>query len=542
MAQVQDILDDSGILAGSTARTRNRAPVADSVRPRIRHDVGHALRVALLQLGLQAVIQRVPPERMHVGAPKGDIAAGIAARELHIAAPRGGHEGRTPGAALVNAAGGRDHLLGDGVIDVLTGPGDVLVPTAHHVIHLVPEVADFPERVTRQRVLDVEVPVLRHRPVRLWLPARHLDRDRVTGTDRVWRQTIPERVLRRVARIGHQTDFEMERRLSLLILAAARVREGPVEDAVCHPQDRLLGQLVGDSQARSEVRGIRLGETPGGAVNTGDLDHALRDAAGVVHVARILRPATVGIWPFRTRVKVPDAVTCLQERRIVLVAQPEVQRQPVVDLPVILHVEVLVRRAHVHVDQVRSTQAVRSAEQKVGESVTAAAEWRVARELAREGHPAERELWIDDAGLHEEDLRAKLDRVIALGPRVVHGHLSRLGLDQVGSPVGVAEGLPAADLKNCHAAKGRVKPGEPDLLVDVSGDVRVNLGVGVKVVPAEPDVGDKRGAPDAVPSEGGVVAGHIKGVATRNERAEIGCGRQAGPVPAILLLRAPAEK
>ena len=150
----------------------------------------------------------------------------------------------------------------------------------------------------------------------------------------------------------------------------------------------------------------------------------------------------------------------------------------------------LVRRAHVHVDQVRSTQAIRSTEQKVGESVTAAAEGHVTRELPRERHPAQCELRIDDSGLHEEDLRTKLDRVIALGPRVVNRDLSRLRLDQVGSPVGVAEGLPAADLKNRHAAEGGIESGEPDLLIDVSGNVGVDLGIGVKVVPAEPDVGD----------------------------------------------------
>ena len=192
------------------------------------------------------------------------------------------------------------------------------------MVHLVAEVANLPERVPGKRVLDVEVPVLRHRPVRLRLPTRHFHRDRIPRADRFWRQAIHERVLRRVAWIGDQTNLEVERRLSLLVLAAARVREGPVEDAVGHPQDRLFGELVRDPQAGAKIHGIRLGEPARDTVNTCELDYALRDAAGVVHLARILRVATVGIRPVPVGVKVPDAVSCLQERRVVLVTNPEV--------------------------------------------------------------------------------------------------------------------------------------------------------------------------------------------------------------------------
>ena len=202
----------------------------------------------------------------------------------------------------------------------------------------------------------------------------------------------------------------------------------------------------------------------------------------------------------------------------------------------------LVRRTHIHVDQIRSTQAIRSAEQKVRESIAAAAEWRVARELAREGYPAEGKLRVDDAGLHEEDLRTKLEGMVTLGPSVVDRNLPRLRLDQVWSPVRIPERLPAADLKDRHTAKGRVEPRQADFLVDISGNVGVNLGVGVEVVPTEPDVGDQRRTPNAVPSEGGVVAGHIERVAARHECAEIGCRRQSWPVPAVLLLRAPASE
>ena len=77
--------------------------------------------------------------------------------------------------------------------------------------------------------------------------------------------------------------------------------------------------------------------------------------------------------------------------------------------------------------------------------------------------------------------------------------------------------MPAANIHDRHAAQIMVKSGQADFLVDVAGDIRVNLGVRVEIVPAEPDVGNQRGTPDAVPSEGHVVAGHIDGVVTRND-------------------------
>ena len=116
----------------------------------------------------------------------------------------------------------------------------------------------------------------------------------------------------------------MEGRLGLFVFAPARIRKRPVEDPVGHSYDRLLRQLVGDSQTGSEVHGIRFGETARDTIKTCELDLALRDAACPAHIAWIRWPATVVIWPVPKRVKVPDAVPCLQERRIVLVAQSEV--------------------------------------------------------------------------------------------------------------------------------------------------------------------------------------------------------------------------
>ena len=158
------------------------------------------------------------------------------------------------------------------------------------------------------------------------------------------------------------------------------------------------------------------------------------------------------------------------------------------------------------------------------------------------GRPSgERQLRVDDAGLHEEDLRAELDGVVTLRPGVIHRHLPRLRLDQVGRPVGVAELLITADFENGHAAQILVEPRQSDQFVDVPFDVVVDFGVGIEIVPAETDVGDQRRAPDAVPAEHRIVAGHVERVAAREERAVLG-RRQSGSAAAELLLAAPARE
>ena len=171
VAQIQHVLHDAGVFARSAAGAGNGTPVADGMRPRVRNDVGHALRIALLQLGLQSVIERIPAEGMHVRTAQGDESARLASRELHITAASGRNECRPPGTPFVDWPVRRDQFLGDRIVDRFAGPRHVFVPAAHHVVHLVAEVADFPQRIAGKRVLDVEVPVLRHRPVRLGLPA-----------------------------------------------------------------------------------------------------------------------------------------------------------------------------------------------------------------------------------------------------------------------------------------------------------------------------------------------------------------------------------
>ena len=69
----------------------------------------------------------------------------------------------------------------------------------------------------------------------------------------------------------------------------------------------------------------------------------------------------------------------------------------------------------------------------------------------------------------------------------------------------------------------------------------MNLRVGIEVVPSQANVRDQRGAPDTVPTERRVVAGHVQGIPTGENRTEAG-GWQGWGATAQLLLSAPASE
>ena len=73
------------------------------------------------------------------------------ARELNVPPRRRWHGYVPPGATRIDGAPMREQRSRSGIPDIFPGPRNVVIPSAHHVIHLVAEVTNLPESVAWKR-------------------------------------------------------------------------------------------------------------------------------------------------------------------------------------------------------------------------------------------------------------------------------------------------------------------------------------------------------------------------------------------------------
>ena len=188
----------------------------------------------------------------------------------------------------------------------------------------------------------------------------------------------------------------------------------------------------------------------------------------------------------RAQIEVCDAVASLHIGRIELVPQAKVQRELVVDLPIVLYIKMQEVRAHVHVDGVGGSELSRCAEQEVPRGIARAPPHR-RRALGESSvvrNGAHGPLRIVDKALQPPGLDAKLDCVVTPGVGRVRGGLPGLGLDQVRTKRVVAELRIARKVHFVRAPQVLVESRNSEFGIDVLGDIQMRLDIGIEIVPA----------------------------------------------------------
>ena len=238
---------------------------------------------------------------------------------------------------------------------VLVGRG-VDVPRRLQLRAVVADIAGFRDPAPADLALNADLPPLRARRLRVGIEEGDALAEERLHAERV-ADRLGDAVRERVRQRGDERQAVVERRDDVGVLAEAAlddVAAALAEEAVEHPvagAEHGLGlvELVGEADARHEVVLGRLVEAARLAVDAGKrqaaADVELADRHFRRRVERVLGARRRLDRLHHARVEAADAlVVDFRQRRLVFVAQAEVDRQPRADAPVVLHEEAPVLR------------------------------------------------------------------------------------------------------------------------------------------------------------------------------------------------------